>query len=63
MAEEEENIIFSEGEETEDRRPYRGGRVLRLELVNTRELLASPMTVTCFKYIGYYNFCEQVQRV
>ena len=63
MAEEEGNIIFSEGEETEERRPHKGGRVCRLEPTNTRELLASPMIVTCFKYVGCYDFCEQVQRV
>ena len=60
MAEEEENIIFSEGEDIEGRRPHIGGRVLRLEPTNTRELLASPMAVTCFKYVGDYDFCEQV---
>ena len=36
---------------------------MRLEPTNTREILASPMTVTCFKYVGCYYFCEQIKRV
>ena len=63
MAEEEENTSFSEGEEIEVRRPHKGGRELILEPTNTRELLASPLTVTCFKHVGCYDFCEKIQRV
>ena len=63
MAEEEENKSYNEGEETEERRPHIGGRVLRIEPSSTRELLASPLNVTCFKYVGYYDFCEEIQRV
>jgi hypothetical protein len=63
MTEEDKNTSFSEGEETEVRRPHKGRRVLRLEPTNTRELLASPLTVTCFKHVGCYDFCEKIQRV
>ena len=62
MATEEENTSFNEGEETELRRPHKGGRVLRLEPTNTMELLASPLTVTSFKHVGY-DFCEKIRRV
>ena len=37
--------------------------MLRLEPANTKELLASPLTVTCFKNVGCYEFCEKIQRV
>ena len=37
--------------------------MLRLELANTKELLASPLTITCFKHVGCYDFCEKIQRV
>ena len=63
MAEEEENTSFIEGEESEVRRPHKGGRVLKIEPISTRELLASPLTMTCFKNVGCYDFCEKIQRV
>ena len=63
MAEEEENRSYNEGEETKVRRPHKGERILIIEPTSTRELLASPMVVTCFKHVGYYEFCEQIQRV
>ena len=47
----------------EERRQHKGGRILRLEPSNTRELLASPMTINCFKHVGCFDFCEMVQRV
>lgn len=25
--------------------------------------MASPMTVTCFKYVGCFEFCEKIQKV
>ena len=36
---------------------------MRFEPTNTRELMVSPMTVTCFKHMGCFDFCEMVQRV
>ena len=63
MSQELENTSFSEGEETEVKRPHNRGRVLRLEPTSTRELLASPMTVTCFKHVVCYELCEKVHRV
>lgn len=63
MAEEEENISYNEGDETELRRLHKGGKIIRLEPTSTRELLASSMVVTCFKHVGCYEFCERIQRV
>ena len=57
------NTSYSEGEEREERRPHKGGKILRLEPTNTRELMASPMAVTCFKHVGCFEFCETIQRV
>lgn len=50
-------------EDREERRPKKGGRILRLELYDTRELMDSPMTISCFKHVGCFDFCELVQRV
>ena len=60
---EEEHRNYNEEEEREERRPHKGGRILILEPTNTRELMASPMIVTCFKHVGCFEFCEKIQRV
>jgi len=60
---EEEDRDFTEEEDTEERRPHKGGRILRFDPNKTRELMASPMTVTCFKHMGCFDFCEMIQRV
>ena len=59
--EEEDNRPYSEGEETKARRPHRGGIILRLEPASSREILAYPMAVTCFKHVGCFDFYELVQ--
>jgi len=53
----------TEGEEIEVNKTHKGGRILRFEPTDLRELLASPMVVTSFKYLGCYDFCEQIQAV
>ena len=60
---EEENKEFSEEEEREERRPHKGGNILKLEPTNTRLLMASPMVVTCFKHVVCFEFCEKIQKV
>ena len=45
------------------RRPHKGGRALILEPTSTREILASPLIVTCFKHVACYEFCEKIRRV
>ena len=54
---------MSEEEEKEERRPHKGGRILIIEPPNTKELMASPMIVTCFKHVGCFDYCEKIQRV
>ena len=50
-------------EETEVKKTHKGGNIHKFEPTDLRELLASPMAVTSFKYLGCYDFCEQVQAV
>ena len=58
---EEENISHSEEEERHERWSYiKGGRVIRHEPTNTRELMASPITMACFKHVGYFELCDKV---
>jgi len=63
--EEEENSGSdnSGGEPRHLRKPHKGGRIIREEPSNLRELLASHFAVTCFRHLGCYDFCEQVERV
>lgn len=64
----EEYKLDSEGEETEGeekevKKTHKGDRILRFKPIDLRELLASPMVVTSFKYLGCYDFYEQIQVV
>ena len=45
------------------RHDHKGGKINRFEPITTRELMASPLTVSCFKHVGYFEFCEKVQQV
>ena len=45
------------------RHQHRGGRINRFEPLNTMDLNASPLTVSCFQNVGCYQFCEKVQKV
>ena len=40
---------------------HNGGKINIFEPPNTRELLASPLTVQCFKHVGCFDFCERLQ--
>ena len=42
------------------RHDHKGGNINGFEPLNTRELMASPLTVFCFKQVGYFEFCEKV---
>ncbi len=44
-------------------KPHKGGRIIREEPSNIRELHASHMIVSYFRHLGCYEFCEQVQGV
>ena len=45
------------------RHDHKGGKINRFETINTRELMVSPLTVSCFKHVGCFEFCERVQQV
>ena len=44
------------------RHDHKGGKINRFEPLNTRELMASPLTIYCFKHVGCYKFYEKVQQ-
>lgn len=58
----EEEGLDKEGN-IEQRRPHKGGNIHRFEPTDLKELLASPTTVTYFKRLGCFEFCEQVHAV
>jgi len=45
------------------RKPHNGGKIIREEPSNLREFQALELAVSCFRYLGCYEFCEQVERV
>ena len=45
------------------RHEHKGGKINRFEPLKTRELMASPLTKSCFKHVGFFDFCERVQLV
>ena len=45
------------------RHDHKGGKINIFEPLNTRELMTSPLTVSCFKHVGFYKFYEKVQQV
>lgn len=62
--EEENSDDEFEGDEiVQQRRPHKGGKIIRIEPTNLRELEASPLAVSCFRHVGCYEFCEKVERV
>ena len=42
---------------------HKGGNINRFELLNTSEIMASPLTVSYFKHVGCFEFYEKVQQV
>ncbi len=62
--EEEDSGSESMGDELQhQRKSHKGDKIIKEEPSNIRELHASHMTVSCFRHLGCYEFCEQVQRV
>ena len=45
------------------RHDHKGGRINIFEPLNTWELMASPITISCLKQVGFFDFCEKVQQV
>ena len=59
---EEEHTSQSDGDKQQRRKYKKGGKIIRFQPTNTKELMASPITVTSFKHMGYIEFFEKVER-
>ena len=42
------------------RHEHEDGNINRFETPNKRELMASPLTISCFKHVGCFDFFEKV---
>ena len=51
------------GEQSPKKSDHKGGKTNRYEPITTKELMASPLTVCCFKHVGCFEFCERVQQI
>ena len=60
---EEEDKNFSEEQTPKKKSFKKGGKLIRYEPETTKELMASPLTVSCFKHVGCFEFCEKVQQI
>ena len=58
MSEEEDRGVSEE--KTPKRSDHKGGKINRYEPITTKELMDSPLTVSCFKHVGCFEFCEKV---
>jgi len=47
----------------QQRTPHKGGRIIREEPSNLRELQCSQLVVSCFRYLSCYEFFEKAERV
>ena len=45
------------------RHEHKGGKVNIFEPPNTREIMASPLTISHLKHVGCFYFCENVCQV
>jgi len=63
--EEEENIGSDSSTDSlrHQRKPHKGGRIMREEPSNLGELQASQLAITCFRNLRCYEFCGQLERV
>jgi len=62
--EEEENTgsESSAGRPRSQIKPHKGGKIIREEPSNLRELQASHLVVTYFRHLGCFELCKQVER-
>jgi len=47
----------------QQRKPHKGGKIIREEPISLRELHAYPLAVSCFRHQACFEFCELVERV
>ena len=59
----EETVSDSSREMHAPKRPHKSGKHNWEEPTSLAELLACPLTVTCFQHQSCYQFCELVERV
>ena len=60
MSEREDSV----GEEKMRRRNERkGGKINGFEPITTMEIMSSPLSISFFKHVGCFDFCERVQQV
>jgi len=45
------------------KRPHKGGKIIREEPISLREFLAFPLAISCFKHQSCFDFYEMVERV
>ena len=56
IEEEHNDDEFGEEGIAQQRKPHKGGRIIREEPLNLRELEASPLVVSCFIYVMCNDF-------
>jgi len=47
----------------QQRKPHKGGRIIREEPTSLREMQACPLAISCFKHLACFDFCEMIGRV
>jgi len=47
----------------QQRKPHKGGRIIREKPTSLRELQACPLAISFFKHHSCFDFCEMVERV
>lgn len=47
----------------QQRKPHKGGRIIRKQPTSLRELQAFPLAISCFKDQACFGFCEMIERV
>lgn len=47
----------------QQRKPHKGGKITREEPTSLAELHASPLSISCFRHLSCFDFCELVERV
>ena len=61
MSEEEDKSV-SEEQTPKKKSCMKGGKIIIYEPATIKYLMASPLTVSCFKHVGCFEFCEKVQK-
>ena len=61
---EEDSLSDSSRERSrQQRKPHKGGRIIREEPTILRELQASPLAISYFKHQACFEFCGMIERV